>query len=497
MKNLKFKVILILIFSWIFLCGFSFKTEEKEIVIFVHGVMGNSFTNGEHRIWPPRVYGESGIKAILDTPKVFSDIKYLAFSDEGKPLYNLTIMPESKENVIFNEYYKNLREAINKTNKYKFFYFPYDWRYSCDYNGDKLKTVIEGLKNKGHNKISIIGYSMGGIVTLNALEKIDKGLINKIITLSTPYLGSPKSIYATSTGMVGTEIGHRIMSLKLNSMIKNFPSAYELFPTQGYKPCYIETIKARETNNLISQNDIDKFFINGRFINSQLYDKYSPLKVNRISSLLNQMQKNKYYLIVGSGIGTVGKLQFKRDILSDRYRFHDFELIDGDGDVPNDSLNVNNLIAKENILYTNVSHQNICKNSYVINRIIDILDDKPIDYMRGGDLRSAEEGQIITREALKARKIKVTVEGDGHDKFRVHLYDSNNNHSGFVKEGIYEKKISYSNVFLNEESVIMSVIEGNYSLKIDSDNNTKINIKVTWYDEDNNKVLEKEVNNLI
>lgn len=123
------------------------------------------------------------------------------------------------------------------------------------------------------------------------------------------------------------------------------------------------------------------------------------------------------------------------------------------------------------------------------------MDDKPIDYMRGGNLRSAQEGQIITREALKSRKIKVTVEGESHDKFKVHLYDAKNNHSGFVKEGVYEKKITYSNVFINKESIIMSVIEDNYSLKIDGDK-TKVSVKITWYDEDNNMVLEKEINNI-
>ena len=67
--------------------------------------------------------------------------------------------------------------------------------------------------------------------------------IDKLITIGTPYLGTPKALYAFATGDFLNSLGHLDYSdfiplgvddIAIKSLIKNMPGVYELLPTERY-----------------------------------------------------------------------------------------------------------------------------------------------------------------------------------------------------------------------------------------------------------------------
>ena len=110
--------------------------------------------------------------------------------------------------------------------------FPYDWRRDNRYSAKRLKSFVTTRlaawrKQAGPDaKIVFIAHSMGGLVARYYLEVLEGWRDCKaLITLGTPFRGSPQSLDFLANGY---RIGGII---DLSTVMQSFTSVYQLLPT--------------------------------------------------------------------------------------------------------------------------------------------------------------------------------------------------------------------------------------------------------------------------
>ncbi|MDO5844357.1 MAG: alpha/beta fold hydrolase [Methanocorpusculum sp.] len=214
--------------------------------------------------------------------------------------------------------------------------FSYDFRKSCADTADKLNEQIEFiLNNSAHEKVDVVGHSMGGLVISSYAEKYGTEKLNKIVTLGTPYEGAPNCIYVTVNGaFFGLPYYLIEQSGITREMVSKYPGVIELFPSVEYLKNHPfkedeKTLSTEETENILR----DKF--------GELYD-ISQAKI--FSRNVNGAHKiaalNNSYFAVGKNRLTTISVIFKDGITKKIYSRK------GDGDVPYDSGTMFGLLEK-------------------------------------------------------------------------------------------------------------------------------------------------------
>jgi hypothetical protein len=117
--------------------------------------------------------------------------------------------------------------------------FPYDWRLSNQFNAQRLANVIlphlERWQRHTQNKdakLILICHSMGGLIARWFLEMLGgRDITRMLITIGTPYQGSPNALSALVNGIF---LGAGRIGIALDELVRSFPSVYQLLPTY---PC--------------------------------------------------------------------------------------------------------------------------------------------------------------------------------------------------------------------------------------------------------------------
>jgi len=137
---------------------------------------------------------------------------------------------------------------------------PYDWRLDYDTvvnNGRKLADgnisylvapeaghdpyILETLKilasSSPTGKVTIIAHSQGGLIAKALMQKMGNAqtaqYIDKVILVATPQLGTPKAVGGLLNG-TEIDIPNALTREKARQLAQNFPSAYNLLPSQSY-----------------------------------------------------------------------------------------------------------------------------------------------------------------------------------------------------------------------------------------------------------------------
>jgi lecithin-cholesterol acyltransferase len=92
----------------------------------------------------------------------------------------------------FNDLIKHL-EGLGYKHGLSLFSFPYDWRLPPHHHEKSLNKTINLAYAITKKKSLVLGHSLGGLLAYNIALKNNK-LIERVISIGTPYLGSPKSI---------------------------------------------------------------------------------------------------------------------------------------------------------------------------------------------------------------------------------------------------------------------------------------------------------------
>jgi len=156
--------------------------------------------------------------------------------------------------------YKGLLEEFSDERDVVF--FSYDWRYSTQTTAEELEAYINGHH---YESVMLVCHSMGGIVASNYLARSteNRQKVEKIVTVGTPYGGSPKALFTFQTGKF---LDVPIIDDLFKDLAKNLPSVYELLPYQnainaGYE--YVSLLDdsgnisgygTDETNKMIEDN---------------------------------------------------------------------------------------------------------------------------------------------------------------------------------------------------------------------------------------------------
>lgn len=136
--------------------------------------------------------------------------------------------------------------------------FPYDWRRPIEYNADVLHGCLERWAGGDpQRKFTLVGHSMGGIVTrayLTRYPRVAERRIKRVITLGTPYFGAAGAVenllngndmMALAQALNSGNVPQRLL-LSLPSVYQLLPAPPELFPAGRPYPANWDLYRATE-----------------------------------------------------------------------------------------------------------------------------------------------------------------------------------------------------------------------------------------------------------
>ena len=413
-----------------------------------------------------------------------SSLDYLRCNDSGTPEYTITVPASSTSSADAGArtYYDDMYDALHTaySNEYDVLFFPYDWRKSNATNATNLAIAI----NNKYDKVILVAHSMGGLVASKycANSSVNRGKVDKLITLGTPYTGSPQLIQVAEKGNFNPYLDDE----KIKSLINNFPAVYQLIPTVRYSDSYSSYIKVGSTNysgdtalNYIASRPWA--VANGK--TKPMFNTATTFHSGLLISGTHIANGNLVdtYKIVGSGIDTASKI-----VYDSNGNYSTVELNNsGDGTVPRYSASNNQSISTANHVYSfsNVNHMDLVSNRTVINKVKSIIDGtiSKASYETDVSLTN-EKGWIIGEDN---RRIYITM------AYSEDIVITGQDGNTLVADGNYLYDKSGNNVgsiwLVGNNNIMFCMKNGNYSVSSSNTDKMFDDIKIVYqnngYDE--------------
>ncbi len=338
---------------------------SKTIVITIPGITGTPLYDAlSHRVWPPNL------------TSIFSDFRAGHCDLKGESLEKLT------PGLPMADYYELLPQRLEREG-YRVIRFGYDWRIGTEGAALALHQLIQKIENQPQTiglstkpNINIIAHSLGGLVSLRYLERFGPSKINHLVTLGTPYLGTPGAFKTLDKGDFADGITGYFLRPYFIELFRNHRSWYELLPTRDFfevvAPSYI-TVSPQKTLKGFSET-MD--FIKTRPWANQLFVKelHSDWSMSQKLALLKKVDA---YFIIGERQPTTG------GILCDPGPPMDCEAqVDhGDGAVVLQSARMGGRLDEihpGHSYYIDEHHGQLFNNPYIIDQIVHILRGNPM-----------------------------------------------------------------------------------------------------------------------
>lgn len=242
-------------------------------VIFVPGIMGSvikgPFQDGTGQYWTsfnptnnpnfPSVYNLTLDPTSKDFRPGLAATDALRCADFSlpfciEPIYkpildNLKAMGFSPEYDVVRHFEQNQgcdyslkNPDITRPPNARLFVFPYDWRQDNSVTATKLKAYVKCVQQlyPPGTKVNIVAHSMGGLVVrkyiLKAQQSSEPHWLGKVVTIASPFLGSPESTYKLYTGG-DFEAPSSLVALSQSSIRFLAPylySMHQLLPSRKY-----------------------------------------------------------------------------------------------------------------------------------------------------------------------------------------------------------------------------------------------------------------------
>ncbi|MEI8337801.1 MAG: hypothetical protein WCF92_01485 [bacterium] len=452
-------------------CNFLNKKIKHNPVIVIPGIL-SSYLNKEDgtEVWPNPIKAlEIGGDSYLDdlmldstgknsslnitTPDIVREINYKLFGKE----------------VLDVNYFQGLLTKLSE--KYKenedLFVFPYDWRFDVGSTAEeKLSVFIEDVLQKtGSQKVDIIAHSMGGLVTKSYIKTFSGNKIGKFIDIATPHLGAPSAFKILSFGDdLGIKFGYfGLNQLEVKKISQNFPSIYELLPTEKYFDStdsdykyYFDDLGDTDNNGVKGKLNFSETtdFLKNSGRNSTLIDQAKSFHIG-ITNIDPQVNGVETINVVGCGTPTIGKI-FTLD-KKDTKNEYALAYITGDGTVPLRSAQGMNA-GTTYYVSGGIEHGTMPSSPNVKNIVSSIL--------FGEDLGTLQNVSTSTTDCKLPNGKYVAV----HSPVKIDIYDALGNHSGPNEFGDIEQNIP---------GVVYDTIEDNKFVFIPDGKNLKINLQAT------------------
>ena len=199
------------------------------------------------------------------------------------------------------------------------FYYPYDWRKDWSHTDSDLAAKIDAVLQTTHmDKVILMAHSTGGLVARNYLLHYGTAKVDQLITMGTPYLGSPLIAKYLEAG---DDMKAHIQPSETWWLAQNFLGLYQLLPQptwftaadqDGVFPYYLvrSRVDANQGTVYETLNYADsEAFLASRH-NRLLLEVSETVRESAVGnmSLLTDQYFNQR--IMGTGIATPGMILF-------------------------------------------------------------------------------------------------------------------------------------------------------------------------------------------
>ncbi|HWT00859.1 MAG TPA: hypothetical protein VN256_11485 [Pyrinomonadaceae bacterium] len=297
------------------------------VAIIVPGIMGSQLELNNEVIWPGSVWSLIGsykmMDELLDPAAVATDL-IRSFS-----------ISEQYQQLIDDLGKCGFREKDQPPTLYL---CPYDWRKDNALAAGALADVIDKAQaaHEAGCEISLIGHSMGGLVSRYYLESGDYNsrpgfnCVRRLLTLGTPHRGSPLALSAA----MGLEKRLFLSAEQVHQLVSDqrYPALYQLMPPPG-EPFAWNGAKASEYGQIdvYDQNVAEALKLELKNLQAAK-NFHARLDVNKRPQA--QGKPIRYFFFVGTRQTTVSSVTLL-PVGPAQYRFRRTELEDaGDGTVP-------------------------------------------------------------------------------------------------------------------------------------------------------------------
>ena len=309
--------------------------------------------------------------------------------------------------------------------------FSYDWRNDNTIAAQKLNDLITTIRaDETIEEVVIVAHSMGGLVSSSYAAQFGTEAVTNIITVGTPYLGTPQGTYMlelldnsetiiggalsklyawAATKIITKGLGlegiqdiiageliepiidtvaapgmsedvEELMNLLgINTLVQHYHGLYQLLPSPAYGGYMLNEmygyVLGQEHERIVLENMMEHYAVNGQHIDliTQAYQFHTKLGELDDQVLLND---EKSYFIVGSGQRTLSYLVPENSYsTSFENSFKDMTVESGDGTVTEVSSTMRGMIPDERSLYIAAEHTPLFSASNTINAIKDLLFD--------------------------------------------------------------------------------------------------------------------------
>ncbi len=149
--------------------------------------------------------------------------------------------------LVYGELVEELRDGLSedRAGPVPVFPFGYDWRMPLDVTEARLAAFVEEVIERtllmplyrgstgfaAHPTVTLIGHSMGGLIIAGYLERYSAKLVDKVVTLATPFQGSWEAVLKLTTGI--GDFGEDSGKARERHAARMTPALYHLLPSYG------------------------------------------------------------------------------------------------------------------------------------------------------------------------------------------------------------------------------------------------------------------------
>lgn len=372
-------------------------------VVFVPGIQGSKLKLGAIEKWPA-LFAQQIKELKLISPNQVFDSEIL---DRFK---------------LFN-FYKGFIDALDEELDTDFTVFSYDWRHDL-YREGAFIDLFKMIEDK--DELIFIGHSMGGLFIKLFLHwgektrRINVNKIKKVITVATPWRGSPDAFWQLVFGKAHPRAWLVLTRREImKEVASTFPSVYQLLPHDNFLKEHGILLDLEEKPLTITINDLYSQYFD--YSQKQMYNQYCHPFQHDIAKPWPEAIET--YAVIGYGYPTIDKAIIKTD-----YEKEKATMAAGDSTVP--ICYANPYDDKTTCYYVKDTHVGIIQNLDVIQWIIHVIKDndtrmigqikeKPCYNFKGSILRVAcpvnisiyENDRFVGGEAVNLEQLQTQLEG--------------------------------------------------------------------------------------